>query len=542
LSQAFSVIKRPYRSAKPRTTGLTMVLDKGMGVAALKDWLEIAGEHVDIVKLGWGTAGVMPEAVLREKIRILKDHGILVSPGGTFLEIAYAQKRVTPFLQAARELGFSCIEVSDGTVSMPHADKVRLIEQARERGFMVFSEVGKKFEIEDKRYPLEQRIEDLQQELDAGAEKVIIEARESGTFGIFNAEGEVIADHLDAMLAATGIQQMIFEAPRASQQQWLITNLGNSINLGNVAPEDCVNLETLRLGLRAGTLKQYHLAQVSVSIEQGVGGALHAASKKDVIIVVDALRCSSTVIAALAAGVNSVRPVVSAHECVGEVTAGERGGKKIPGLDYDNSPISLSAPALKGKNVVLTTTNGTECIRTSASYGSPVLIGALINASAVAREALGLARELGRDISIVMAGRNNQLAPEDLISASEIVARLNGVTLKGYIRPVHAEDCTREFLESDSGRAITAQGHRDDVLFCAREDTHGVVPFYRNGLLVALDRELALERQREREAGAFAGPGLGGEIAAMHGRDTLGDIEAEPQAALASAAAAEALE
>jgi phosphosulfolactate phosphohydrolase-like enzyme len=233
--------------------------------------------------------------------------------------------------------------------------------------------------------------------------------------------------------------------------------------------------------------------------------------------------------------------VVSADECVGEVTAGERGGKKIPGLDYDNSPISLSARALKGKNVVLTTTNGTECIKTSASYGSPVLIGALINATAVAREALRLARALGRDISIVMAGRNNQLAPEDLVSASEIVARLNGVTLKGYLRPVHAEDCAREFLESDSGRAITAQGRRDDVLFCAQKDTHSVVPLYRDGLLVPA-AGLALERQGEREAGALAGARFGGEVATVNRRDTLGDVEAEPEAALTSAAAAEALE
>jgi phosphosulfolactate phosphohydrolase-like enzyme len=234
--------------------------------------------------------------------------------------------------------------------------------------------------------------------------------------------------------------------------------------------------------------------------------------------------------------------VVAADECVGEVTAGERGGSKIPGLDYDNSPISLSAPALKGKNVVLTTTNGTECIRTSATYGSPVLIGALINATAVAREALRLARALGRDISIVMAGRNNQLAPEDLISASEIVARLNGVTLKGYLRPVHAEDCARVFLESDSGRAITAHGHRDDVLFCAQSDTHGVVPVYRDGLLVRAGRDLPLERQREGEARALAGRRFGGEVTTVNRRDTLGDVEAEPEAALASPAAVEALE
>jgi len=485
VTQAFSVIQRPFRPAKPRSSGLTMVLDKGLGVAALKDWLQIAGKHVDIVKLGWGTSGVVPEDVLREKIRILRESEILVCPGGTFLEIAYAQRRVPAFLQAARELGFSCIEVSDGTVAMSHADKVQLIARARDQGFTVMSEIGKKFAVEDKRYPLAQRIDDLQAELRAGAAKVIVEARETGTFGIFDDDGEIVPEQLEGLLAAAGIQQILFEAPRPAQQQWLVSNLGNSVNLGNVAPEDCINLETLRLGFRAGTLKEYHLAQVSASIEQGVGGALHAASKKDVIIVVDALRCSSTVIAALAGGVKSIRPVVSADECVGEVTAGERGGKKIPGLDYDNSPVNLSAPALRGKSLVLTTTNGTECIKTSASYGSPVLIGALINATAVAKAALRLARELRRNISIVMAGRNNQLAPEDLISASEIIARLDGVTLKGYIRPVHAADCAREFLESDSGRAIVAQGRRDDVLFCSQKDTHSTVPVYRDGLLVA---------------------------------------------------------
>jgi phosphosulfolactate phosphohydrolase-like enzyme len=123
----------------------------------------------------------------------------------------------------------------------------------------------------------------------------------------------------------------------------------------------------------------------------------------------------------------------------------------------------------------------------------------------VAREALRLARELGRDISIVMAGRNNQLAPEDLISASEIVARLDGVTLKGYIRPVHAEDCAREFCESDSGRAIAAHGRRADVLFCAQKDTHSAVPVYRDGVLVLPGRSpLALDGQRQREACALA--------------------------------------
>ena len=463
-----------------------MVLDKGVGAAALKDWLETTGDHVDIAKFGWGTAGVIPREILRAKISLLQQNGILVCPGGTYLEIAYVQKQVHEFFDALRALEFSCIEVSDGTVDMPHNAKIDLIRLARERGFAVLSEIGKKSAIADRRYSLGQRVDDALAELDAGAMKVIIEARESGSFGIFDEDGEVIPELLEGLLTGVGIQNILFEAPRVSQQQWLVTNLGNSVNLGNVAPEDCVTLETLRLGLRAGTMKEHHMAQISVSIEQGVSGALHAASKKDVIVVVDALRCSSTVIAALAAGVKSIKPVTSAEECIGEVTAGERGGKKIAGLDFDNSPRSLSAAALRGKSVVLTTSNGTECIKASSIHGSPVLIGSLVNARAVAEQALALARNLGANITVLMAGRNNQLATEDLISASEIVANLPGQTLKGYIRPVVSSDYARDFLESDSGRNLVAQGQRDDVLFCCQKDTHTMVPIYRDGLLVPL--------------------------------------------------------
>lgn len=191
-------------------------------------------------------------------------------------------------------------------------------------------------------------------------------------------------------------------------------------------------------------------------------------------------------IAALSAGVKSVRPVVSAEECVGEVTAGERGGKMIAGLNYDNSPLSLSAPHLKGKSVTLTISNGTECIKASSVHGSPLLIGSVINAKAVAAKALMLARDLGRNITVVMAGRNNQLATEDLISASEIIANLPDLTLKGYIRPLFSTDHARNFLESDSGRNLVAQGRRDDVIFCGQKDTHTTVPIYKDGLLVTL--------------------------------------------------------
>ena len=481
---AFQCISLPFRPPKPRTVGLTMMLDKNLGLQGLKDFLDAAAEYVDIVKFGWGTARVFPRDLICRKVELLRRHHVSVCPGGTFLEVAYAQNRVPAFLKEADEIGFDCIEVSDGTLSIPHDDKLDMIRRAKDAGFTVVSEVGKKNEMEDRRYSIPERTEHALKELAAGSFKVISEARECGSFGIFDKSGEIIPEFLEQFASQVGGHNIIFEAPIVHQQQWLISNLGNAVNLGNIPPDSCINLETLRCGLRSGTLKEYHLDATAVFIENGVPGALNAAARDDVIVVVDVLRCSTTVVAALASGIKSVKPVSSVEECVGDLTAGERGGVKIARLMYDNSPVVFRNGSFAGRELVLTATNGTECIKASATHNSPVLVGALVNARAAALRALELARATRRNITIVMAGRNNQIASEDLVGASEIVANLKECTLKGYLKPVYSGDSVRDLMESEGGRNLIAHGKREDVLFCAQKDLYDLVPEFQGGVLV----------------------------------------------------------
>jgi len=472
----FESIKLPFRPDKPRSVGLTMVLDNGMGLESCKAFIESAGEYTDIVKFGWGTSCVFPEEIIRKKIALLRDHDVHVCPGGTLTEIAYAQNVVDSFLQEAKKIGFTCIEVSDGSIQMDHEEKLKLIDKVLKCNLTVFSEVGKKTLIEDKRISIEQKASMAVKELEAGAMKVIIEAREVGTFGIFDEKGEVIPECVETFAETVGIPNIIFEAPVKHQQLWLISNLSNAVNLGNIPPNSVINLETLRCGLRSDTMKEYHLGDISVRVENGVPGALSAGSRSDIVIVVDALRASTTIITALAEGVKSVKPVSSAEECLGEITAGERGGKKIPNMTFDNSPLSFRHNACAGKQLTITTTNGTECIRASNINGAIVLIGALVNAKAVAKHALKLAAKHERNISIVMAGKNNRLAQEDWVAASEIVSNLQNCAIKGYIIPTHSTDPLRDFLNSDSGKNLVSLGKEEDVMFCAEKDIYDVVP------------------------------------------------------------------
>jgi phosphosulfolactate phosphohydrolase-like enzyme len=342
--------------------------------------------------------------------------------------------------------------------------------------------------VEDHRLLLQQRVAEAKAEMQAGAYKIIIEARESGTVGIFDESGKVNAEFTEQLAAQIGLDNVIFEAPQHPQQVWLLSNLGNTVNLGNIAPEQCISLETLRCGLRADTLKTYHMARTSLRLENGVGGAYSAGSRGDIVIVVDALRSSSSIVTALAAGMRHVKPVVSALDCVGEVTAGERGGKKIPQLQYDNSPLLFrDTPEFKGKELVLTDSNGTECIHAAALGKSTVLIGCMLNARAVAAYALELAGKTGRNISLAMAGRNNQLAQEDLLSASEIAFNLNDCELLGSLRLIYSDNTLRDFLESESGKNLSLIGMQNDVRFCAGRDIYSIVPIYQNGVITIAD-------------------------------------------------------
>lgn len=243
-----SFLELPARRAKPRATGLTHVLDPGMPPGATADLLSSAAAHLDIWKVGWGTAYV--DAALGAKLALLTDHGIPACLGGTLLEIAWAQGRARECLGWARESGFGLVEVSRGTVEMSTAEKRELIALAV-RDFTVLAEVGAKAPGEQfaaRTWPAEAR-----SDLDAGASLVVTEGRQSGTVGTFDAAGRVRADVVEAVVAAVGVERVVFEAPQSAQQAWFVRRFGAEVNLGNVALSDVLSVETLRLGLRSDT-------------------------------------------------------------------------------------------------------------------------------------------------------------------------------------------------------------------------------------------------------------------------------------------------
>ena len=484
MNRAFSKISLPDRSAKPRNAGLTMVLDKNLGLRGLQDMLESGAHTVDLVKFGWGTSAIQDADLIRNKCALLREHNVKSCPGGTLTELAYLQKRLDWYLTEAKALGFSCIEVSDGTVPIAHDEKLGIIRKAIDAGFTVTSEVGSKLTEEDKRITLDDRVWQIQTELDAGAWKVILEARECGTQGIFDTKGTTQLDLLHQLLERVDPSSLIFEAPLRHQQTDLILSIGNHVNLGNVSPQDVIPLETLRLGLRSDTLRYYHMGYPSITIGLGASSALAAARRGDVIVVVDALRASSTIVTALAHGIRHIRPVTSVEECVGEITAGERGGHKVEQVQFDNSPLAFACDEMVGKELVLTTSNGTECLLAAASNPEAVtLVGCLLNATAVAQAALKFAQERGCNISIIAAGRNNQMASEDLIAASEITLAIPGAPVLGDIKPITSADFYHSFLASDSGKNLSKLGKTADVIFCASKDRFAIVPLLQNGII-----------------------------------------------------------
>jgi phosphosulfolactate synthase len=241
----------PERSLKPRERGLTHVLDKGLSTAQVDGLMEVAGDAVDIVKLGWGTALVTGN--LEAKLARYRAHDVPVCLGGTLTEIALRDGRLDGLIAWCRELGIGHIEVSDGTIAL-EAERKREIVARLSREFVVFSEVGSK---DDERIMAPYRwVEEIEAELAAGAWKVIAEARESGTAGIFRPDGEVRMGLIDEIAHAIDPGQLIFEAPQRDQQVWFLRRFGREVNLGNIAPDDVLSLETLRLGLRSDTMER----------------------------------------------------------------------------------------------------------------------------------------------------------------------------------------------------------------------------------------------------------------------------------------------
>ncbi|WP_409346435.1 phosphosulfolactate synthase [Paenibacillus sp. MBLB4367] len=241
------------RQAKPRRSGKTMVIDKGLGLSAFKDLLETSAAHIDMIKIGFGTSPLYPQTLLKRKIELAKQYDICMFPGGTFLEVAVAKEAIDAYFKGITELGFDGVEVSDGTIELPRDVRSRLIAQGIEAGLTVYTEYGKK--CWGSTIETEELIRTVRTDVHLGAELVTIEGRESGAgVGIFDANGECRDDQIHAVLdRIDNPGLLLWEAPQKSQQVHLLNLLGPDINIGNVAPQDIMSLEALRRGLRSDT-------------------------------------------------------------------------------------------------------------------------------------------------------------------------------------------------------------------------------------------------------------------------------------------------
>jgi phosphosulfolactate synthase len=253
IKQAFDFIDIIPRTEKPRKKGLVMMLDKGLGLNLARDMTACA-PYIDIVKLGWATPRLYPQAYIQKKIKIYRDSGIMVGNGGTLLEIAFQQSKVDRFLAYCKTIGLELIEVSNGIVPIKPPEKAAIIRTACAMGFSVISEIGKKEPAEDRRLSLPDRVSEAKRDLDAGAQYVIIEAREGGrNLGVYDEYGGLKEDMARYLAEEIGIENIMFEAPEKSQQAGLILLFGRDVNLGNIRPEDITSLETLRRGIRGDT-------------------------------------------------------------------------------------------------------------------------------------------------------------------------------------------------------------------------------------------------------------------------------------------------
>jgi len=244
---------------EPRRSGLTHVIDKGLGPRAWEDVLETSGQYIDIVKFGWGTAEVTPN--LEKKIDVLREKRLVI--GGTFFEVVYAKGKLDEYKRWLGELGLTHVEISDGTIDIPRERKLELIAEFA-RDYTVLSEVGSKDASVE--YSADEWKTWLREELDAGAWKVITEARETGSAGIFDSSGGVRTELIGEIAAAVGTENVVFEAPTKASQVWFIKQFGPGVNLGNIPPDEVIPLETLRLGLRGDTLKEVLLAGDSAAV------------------------------------------------------------------------------------------------------------------------------------------------------------------------------------------------------------------------------------------------------------------------------------
>lgn len=248
----FNLSQIPDRTLKPRKAGLTMIMDKGLSVNEAQNFLSVSHPHVDIIKLGFGTSFVTP--LLREKLEVYRSYDIPVYFGGTLFEAFLIRNQFEDYIRVCQEYGITYMEVSDGSVTIPHSEKCGYIEKLTKYG-VVLSEVGSKDAAHI--LPPYKWIELMQAELSAGSTYVIAEAREAGNVGIYRGTGEVREGLVQEILTQISGDKIVWEAPQKAQQLYFIELLGCNVNLGNIAPNEVVPLETMRIGLRGDTFHLY---------------------------------------------------------------------------------------------------------------------------------------------------------------------------------------------------------------------------------------------------------------------------------------------
>lgn len=248
----FNLSQIPDRFPKPRKAGITMVMDKGLSVEEAKNFLSVSHPHVDIIKLGFGTSFVTPN--LREKLEIYRSYDLPIYFGGTLFEAFLIRNQFDDYLAVCKDFGISYMEVSDGSIEIPHAEKCGYIEKMTQYG-TVLSEVGSKDAAHI--IPPYKWIELMKAELSAGSTYVIAEAREAGNVGIYRGSGEVREGLVQEILTQIPGEKIIWEAPQKAQQLYFIELLGANVNLGNIAPSEVIPLEVMRIGLRGDTFHLY---------------------------------------------------------------------------------------------------------------------------------------------------------------------------------------------------------------------------------------------------------------------------------------------
>ena len=248
----FEISHLPDRTSKPRTNGLTMVMDKGLSLRGAEDLIETGRDLVDLLKLGFGTSLVTPG--IADKVKLYRDAGFDVYCGGTLFEAFHIRNELDKYLKFIDDLGIECLEVSDGSMVIPHDEKCELIHRLS-KNYKVLSEVGSKEEgilISPAKW-----IRMMSNELQAGSFKVIAEARESGNVGIYRPNGSAHVQLVRRILANVALEDILWEAPKKPQQVWFLRQFGANVNLGNIGPADLIPLECLRMGLRGDTFFEH---------------------------------------------------------------------------------------------------------------------------------------------------------------------------------------------------------------------------------------------------------------------------------------------